>query len=285
MTVLTLIEHAEDELSLQAYAFAQSIEPDAAAVTVTSDAYAPDAWAKTLVDLIAQRSPTAVVAPGSDRGNEVMAHVAAQLDQPMAANCVSLTLGDPATVVRVRWGGSLLEEARLHGSPMLVTAAPHAVAAAAAPEVETVQAAVNGAVAVSEHVTATTAGVSLADADVVVSGGRGVGSAEGFQVIEELAQLLGGAVGCSRAVTSAGWRPHTDQVGQTGTKIAPEIYIACGISGATQHMAGCKGAKKLLAINEDGEASIFASADYAVIGDLHEILPAISAEIRKAKGA
>ncbi len=285
MTVLTLIEHAEDELSLQAYAFAQSIEPDAAAVTVTGDAYAPDAWAKTLVDLIAQRSPTAVVAPGSDRGNEVMAHVAAQLDQPMAANCVSLTLGDPATVVRVRWGGSLLEEARLHGSPMLVTAAPHAVAAAAAPEVETVQAAVNGAVAVSEHVTATTAGVSLADADVVVSGGRGVGSAEGFQVIEELAQLLGGAVGCSRAVTSAGWRPHTDQVGQTGTKIAPEIYIACGISGATQHMAGCKGAKKLLAINEDGEASIFASADYAVIGDLHEILPAISAEIRKAKGA
>jgi electron transfer flavoprotein alpha subunit len=285
VTVLTLIEHPEDELSLQAYAFAQAIEPDAAAVTVTGDAYAPAAWAKTIVDLIAQRSPTAVVAPGSDRGNEVMAHVAAQLDQPMAANCVSLTPGDPATVVRVRWGGSLLEEARLHGSPLLVTAAPHAVAAAAAPEVETVQAAVNGAVAVSEHVTATTAGVSLADADVVVSGGRGVGSAEGFQVIEELAQLLGGAVGCSRAVTSAGWRPHTDQVGQTGTKIAPEIYIACGISGATQHMAGCKGAKKLLAINEDGEASIFASADYAVIGDLHEILPAISAEIRKAKGA
>ena len=119
---------------------------------------------------------------------------------------------------------------------------------------------------------------------MVVSGGRGVGSAEGFAIIEELAELLGGAVGCSRAVTSAGWRPHTDQVGQTGTKISPEIYIACGISGATQHMAGCKGAKKLLAINEDGEASIFASADYAVIGDLHEIVPAISAEIRKARG-
>jgi electron transfer flavoprotein alpha subunit len=197
---------------------------------------------------------------------------------------VSVTPGDPATVVRVRWGGSLLEEARVHGSPLLVTTAPHAVAAAPAPEVETIAAAGNGTVSVTEHVAATTAGVSLTDADVVVSGGRGVGSAEGFQVIEELAQLLGGAVGCSRAVTSAGWRPHTDQVGQTGTKISPEIYIACGISGATQHMAGCKGAKKLLAINEDGEASIFASADYAVIGDLHEILPAISAEIRKAKG-
>ncbi|MGZ4252487.1 MAG: electron transfer flavoprotein subunit alpha/FixB family protein [Solirubrobacteraceae bacterium] len=285
MTVLAVIEAAEDELSRQAVAFAQAIEPDATAVAVTGEAYAPAAWAKTVVDLIAQRSPTAVVAPGSERGNEVMAHVAAQLDQPMAANCVSLSPGDPATVVRVRWGGSLLEEARLHGSPLLVTTAPHAVAAAPAPDVETVHAAQNGAVAVTKTVTTTTSGVSLTDADVVVSGGRGVGSAEGFQLIEELAQLLGGAVGCSRAVTSAGWRPHTDQVGQTGTKISPEIYIACGISGATQHMAGCKGAKKLLAINEDGEASIFASADYAVIGDLHEVLPAISAEIRKAKGA
>ncbi|MDQ6747548.1 MAG: electron transfer flavoprotein subunit alpha/FixB family protein, partial [Candidatus Dormibacteraeota bacterium] len=141
------------------------------------------------------------------------------------------------------------------------------------------------AVVVSETVPAATGGVSLTDADVVVSGGRGVGSAEGFGVIEELAELLGAAVGCSRAVTSAGWRPHTDQVGQTGTKISPEVYIACGISGATQHMAGCKGAKRLLAINPDAEASIFASADYAVIGDLHEVVPAISEEIRKARGA
>jgi len=139
-------------------------------------------------------------------------------------------------------------------------------------------------VRVAETVPALAAGVSLSDADVVVSGGRGVGSAEGFAVIEELAALLGAAVGCSRAVTSAGWRPHTDQVGQTGTKISPSLYIACGISGATQHMAGCKGAKKLLAINPDREASIFASADYAVIGDLHEVVPAISAEIRKTRG-
>ena len=216
----------------------------------------------------------------------MLAHVAARLDLPMAANCISVTPGDPASVTRVRWGGSLLEEARVHGSPLLLTVAPHAVAAdpAAAVEVEELAAA-EDPVRVSERVPTATAGVSLADADVVVSGGRGVGSAEGFAVIEELAQLLGGAVGCSRAVTSAGWRPHTDQVGQTGTKIAPEIYIACGISGATQHMAGCKGAKKLLAINPDGEASIFASADYGVIGDLHEVVPAISAEIRKARGA
>ena len=118
----------------------------------------------------------------------------------------------------------------------------------------------------------------------MVSGGRGVGSAESFAILEELADLLGAAVGCSRVVTSAGWRPHTDQVGQTGTKISPSLYIACGISGATQHIAGAKGAKKILAINADPEAPILAHADYAVIGDLHEVVPAISAEIRKTKG-
>jgi len=115
VSVLTLIEAPDDELSLQAYAFAQAIEPDATAVTSAGDAYAPAAWAQAVVDLIAQRSPSAVVAPGSDHGNEVMAHVAALLDQPMAANCVSVTPGAPATFVRVRWGGSLLEEARVHG--------------------------------------------------------------------------------------------------------------------------------------------------------------------------
>jgi electron transfer flavoprotein alpha subunit len=207
------------------------------------------------------------------------------MDLPMAANCVSATPGSPAEVTRIRWGGSLLEEARVHASPLLLTVAPHAIAAAPAVEsVTTLTAEGETPVRVLERVSTATAGVSLEDADVVVSGGRGVGSAEGFAIIEELATLLGGAVGCSRAVTSAGWRPHTDQVGQTGTKISPEIYIACGISGATQHMAGCKGAKKLLAINPDAEASIFANADYAVVGDLHEVVPAISAEIRKVRG-
>ena len=127
------------------------------------------------------------------------------------------------------------------------------------------------------------AGVTLATAPVVVGGGRGVGSAEGFASLQELAAELGGVVGCSRAVTNNGWRNHTDQVGQTGTKIAPEIYIACGISGATQHMAGCKGAKRILAINADREAPILQSADYAVIGDLHEVVPAISAAIRAVR--
>jgi electron transfer flavoprotein alpha subunit len=289
VTVLALVEDPADELCQQAVQFARGLGEDVRPVAIeASAAYAPAAWAQTLAELAQQSSASAVIGPGSDRGNEVLAHLAAKLDQPMAANCVSVTPGDPASVVRLRWGGSLLEEARVHGSPLLLTCAPHAVAAQAIGDVEVVPvtgsvSALDQVVKVSERLAASSSGVSLTDADVVVSGGRGVGSAEGFSVIEELAALLGGAVGCSRAVTSAGWRPHTDQVGQTGTKISPEIYIACGISGATQHMAGCKGAKRLLAINPDGEASILASADYAVIGDLHEVVPAISAEIRKAR--
>jgi electron transfer flavoprotein alpha subunit len=279
MSTLVFIESPDDELSQQAVTFAGA---GAEAVTI-GGTYAPAAWAQAIVDEIGQREPSTVVAPGTDRGNEVLAHVAAILDQPLAANCVSV---DGTSVTRIRWGGSLLEEATVHGEPLLLTVAPHAVTAQPiAAGVRALSPNLDGAVAVSERVPTVTPGVSLADANVVVSGGRGVGSSEGFSVIEELASLLGGAVGCSRAVTSAGWRPHSDQVGQTGTKISPEIYIACGISGATQHMAGCKGAKKLLAINPDGEASIFQSADYGVIGDLHEVVPAISAEVRKARGS
>jgi len=308
---LVFVEHANgalDDLSAQALTLARGLakgEVEAIAVgevdvgpygattlhvaELEAD-YAPAAWAAAVAELAGRLSPSAVVAAGTDRGNEVMAHVAARLDLPFAANCVAV---DGDTVTRTRWGGSLLEEARIHGEPALLSVQPHAVAATTssapgetaverfAPELSDA----DRVVRVVDRVVASGGGVSLAEAKVVVSGGRGVGSTEGFAIVEELAGLLGGAVGCSRAVTMAGWRPHTDQVGQTGTKIAPEIYIACGISGATQHMAGCKGAKKLLAINADGDAPIFASADYAVIGDLHEILPAISAEIRRVRGA
>ena len=287
--IFVFADRSDDDLYRQALTFARTLgDGDVQAVGIDDpNGYSPDGWATAIASATTERGPSVVVGPGTERGNEVLAHVAAILDLPFAANCTNATPGDPLTLTRVRWGGSLLEEARLHGSPALLTVAPHAIAAdpAAADEsIELVPAAVEGRVRVSERVEAVTAGVSLADADVVVSGGRGVGSAEGFAVIEELAALLGAAVGCSRAVTSAGWRPHTDQVGQTGTKISPSLYIACGISGATQHMAGCKGAKKLMAINPDTEASIFASADYAVFGDLHEVVPAISAEIRRTRG-
>ena len=276
MNVLVFVEPGDD-LSRQALGFAREIG-DARAVSVEG-AYAPAAWAAALVD--AADGADAIVAAGSVHGNEVLAHVAARLDQPFAANVTGI---DGDVVTRQRWGGSLLEEARVQGSPLVLSVAPHVHAAdEAEAQVDTLVAGANGSPQVVDRVEAATGGVSLADAKVVVSGGRGVGSAEGFAIIEELAGLLGGAVGCSRVVTSAGWLPHTNQVGQTGTKVSPDLYVACGISGATQHIAGCKGAKKILAINSDAEAPILASADYAVIGDLHEIVPAISAELRKAR--
>jgi len=277
MRVVVLVE-PDDELSLQAVGFAQSLG-DVRAVSVQG-AYQPAAWAAAICD--AAEGAEALVGAGSVRGNEVLAHVAARLDQPFAANVTGV---DGDVLTRQRWGGSLLEEARVHGSPLILTVAPHVHAAAVPAAVETLAAEDDGSPRVVDRVEAATGGVSLAEAKVVVSGGRGVGSAEGFAIIEELADLLGGAVGCSRVVTSAGWLPHTNQVGQTGTKVSPDLYVACGISGATQHIAGCKGAKKILAINSDAEAPILASADYAVIGDLHEIVPAISAELRKARGA
>jgi electron transfer flavoprotein alpha subunit len=277
MSVLVFVE-PENELSLQALGFARALG-DVKAVSVDGT-YAPAAWAAAIAG--AADGADAVVAAGSERGNELLAHVAAQLDRPFAANVMRI---DGDVVTRLRWGGSLLEEARVHGSPLILSVAPHVHAPDESElQVETLVAADDGSPRIVDRVEAATGGVSLAEAKVVVSGGRGVGSAEGFAIIEELADLLGGAVGCSRVVTSAGWLPHTNQVGQTGTKVSPDLYVACGISGATQHIAGCKGAKKILAINSDAEAPILASADYAVIGDLHEIVPAISAELRKARG-
>ncbi len=254
------------------------------------EAFAPDAWASILGATAERIGATAIVAPGSGHATDAMARAAVRLGEPLAANCSSVMPGDPLLLTRVRWGGSLLEEARLHAGRALLTVAPHAVAAAepgSPGSVESFAAELADAdlvVRVRDRVAPPAGGVSLTDAKVVVTGGRGVGSAEGFAVVEELAALLGGAVGCSRAVTMSGWRPHTDQVGQTGNKIAPEIYIACGVSGATQHIAGAKGAKKILAVNTDPEAPIMSIADYAVVGDLHEVLPAISAELRRRRG-
>jgi electron transfer flavoprotein alpha subunit len=253
--------------------------------------YAPEAWAQSVSDLMATLQPAAVLAGGSERGNEVLAHVAARADLPLAANVLEAQPGETFLVTRMRWGGSLLEEARLIGAIKLLTIAPHALVAeaVASPAALNIQpftpnlSANDLRVQVTSRVEATPGKVSLAEAAVVVGGGRGVGSAEGFKLLEELAGLLGGTVGCSRAVTSLGWRPHLDQVGQTGTRIAPEIYIACGISGAIQHMVGCKAAKHILAINTDPNAPIVQRADYAIIGDLKEVVPAISACVREAK--
>jgi electron transfer flavoprotein alpha subunit len=315
MSVLVVVEHDRGQMvdaSLEAFAFAGGIAAQlgvgveallagvdaigladecaahgATTVHHVADAgltdYGPDAYGSAVAAAAGALSPSAVVASGSDRGNEVLAYAAAELDLAFVANCLAVKTADDWEMTRVQWGGSLNEEARLTSSMPILSVAPHAVEAAepvtgATATVQTLE------VTLPESAIATmiqdrivlSEGVTLATAPVVVGGGRGVGSAEGFEVLEALAAKLGGVVGCSRAVTNNGWRPHADQVGQTGTRIAPQLYIACGISGAIQHWVGAKAAKKILAINTDPAANMVVKADYAVIGDLFDVLPAIT---------
>ncbi|HEY8818362.1 MAG TPA: electron transfer flavoprotein subunit alpha/FixB family protein, partial [Candidatus Limnocylindrales bacterium] len=258
--------------------------------------YAPEAIGKALAQLIEREHPLAVIVGGGERAAELLAHVGARTGIPLAANSTDVRPGEPWQVTRQRWGGSLLEEARLDGPIRLLTVAAHAIepastiaAGAAAAAVVTVQPFTPDLterdlrVRITSRVPAEAGKISLADARVVVGGGRGVGSAEGFAELDELAALLGGTVGVSRVVTSAGWRPHAQQVGQTGTRIAPDLYIACGISGAIQHMVGARSAKAILAINTDRDAPMVTRATYAVIGDLHTVLPAIISAVRAAR--
>jgi electron transfer flavoprotein alpha subunit len=257
------------------------------------DVYAPEAWAEAVSRLVSELDPEAVLAPGSDRGHEVLSHAAAKLDLPMAANCMDVEVGDAYEVTRQRWGGTLIEHARLSGETKLLTAAPNEVSAE--PAADGTEAAVQDftpeldesdlRVRISSIEESDEEGIPLGEARVVVSGGRGVGSPEGFDKLEELADLLGAAIGSSRAAVNEGWRSHDDQIGQTGTKISPKLYIPCGISGAVQHMVGCKGAENILAINTDPEAAIIQKAEYAVIGDLHEVVPELNEAIRKEKDA
>ncbi len=255
--------------------------------------YGPEAWGEAIAQLVKSISPKVVIGSGTDRGHEVVAHVAARLDLPASMNCTefdeSFNGSNALKVVRSRWGGSLMEAAEVDAPIKLVTLANHTVEPSESPAAATTKPMAVDLPASVLHSfvrdrVERVAGVTLATAPVVVSGGRGVGSAEAFAPLEELASLLGGVVGCSRAVTNNGWRNHTDQVGQTGTRIAPDVYIACGISGAIQHWVGAMASKNIIAINTDKEANIVTKAGYAVIGDLHKVVPAISEEIKRRRG-
>jgi electron transfer flavoprotein alpha subunit len=253
------------------------------------EGYAPQAWARTLAGLATETGATAVLAAGTDRGNEVLAHVGAITGLPMAANCTLVTPDEGKThrLVRHRWAGLLLEDAVMEAPVALFTVATDSVAGVPAEAPAAIEVHVHkpelaqaDLVVRAAESPAGAGGASLATARVVVGGGRGVGGPDGFAPLEELAELLGGVVGVSRVVTSEGWRPHKQQVGQTGTKITPELYLACGISGAIQHIAGCASAKHIIAINTDPGAPILAHADYAVIGDLHQVIPALVEALR-----
>jgi electron transfer flavoprotein alpha subunit len=263
---------------------------------VTGDAftaYAPAAWAAAVQAAAQEVGATAVVATGTPRGNEILAHVACRLGVAMAANVVAIDSREPLQVSRQVLGGAAMEEMALGSTPAVLSVAGHACEAEPADQASscTVR---SLDVTLAEHdlaarvvrteVGASAATGTLKSAKAVVGAGRGAGGPDGFKDVVELTELLDGALGVSRVVTSLGWRPHHEQVGQTGSKIAPDVYIACGISGAIQHWAGCSSAKAILAINTDADAPMVTKAHYAVIGDMHEVVPAINAEIRRRKG-
>ncbi len=246
--------------------------------------YAAAAWATALDTVVDTTGDTVVVSPGTPRGMEVLAHLAARRDVPMAANVTSVESVDPLRVRRQVVGGAALEEMVLGGGLRLLSVAGHACEEAhaespGAAAVHAFEAPLRPddlraqVVRVVERDGGDTG--SLTSARVVVGAGRGVGGPDQFGDVEALATRLGGVVGVSRVVTSLGWRPHHEQVGQTGSRIAPDLYIACGISGAIQHWAGCASSKTILAINTDAEAPMMTKATYAVVGDMHEVLPAI----------
>jgi electron transfer flavoprotein alpha subunit len=253
--------------------------------------YGSAAWATAVVK--ASEGVSIVMAAGTARGNDVMAHVACRLDVAMAANVVALDSLEPLLVSRQVLGGAAMEVMRLDESVAVLTVAGHAcdpqpTDRASSPTVVTFDPEVSEADLLT-RVVSTGSGEpdqsgDLKAARVVVGGGRGVGSGEGFKDLLELTELLDGSLGVSRVVTSLGWRPHHEQVGQTGSRVSPDLYIACGISGAIQHWAGMSNSKTILAINNDPDAPMVTKAHYAVIGDLHEVVPAINEELRRRVG-
>jgi electron transfer flavoprotein alpha subunit len=255
--------------------------------------FAGAAWASGLDSVLTATESSVVVAAGSPRGNEVLAHLAARRRVAMAANVVSVEGTAPLTVTRQVVGGAALEDMLLTDRPAIFTVAGHAVEASPAATPGPAAVVVDPPAVADQDLVARVGSVSdpepdlsgsLKSARVVVGAGRGAGGENGFGDLIELAELLGGALGVSRVVTSLGWRPHHEQVGQTGSKVSPQLYIACGISGAIQHWVGMSSAQTILAVNTDAEAPMVTKAHYAVIGDLHEVVPAINAEIRRRRG-
>ena len=252
--------------------------------------YAAAAWAAAVV--AAAADVPVVMAPGTQRGNEILAHAACRLGVAMAANVVTVESADPLVVSRQVLGGAALEELPLDAEVAVLTVAGHAcdpepADSASSPtvtpiDVEVSEADLRARVVRTEPGDPDESG-SLKSARVVVGAGRGAGSADGFGDLLELTELLDGALGVSRVVTSLGWRPHHEQVGQTGSRVTPDLYVACGISGAIQHWAGMASSKTIVAINSDPDAPMVTKAHYAVIGDLHEVVPAINEELRRRR--
>jgi electron transfer flavoprotein alpha subunit len=250
-----------------------------------------ESLAATAAERIRAGGYRAAIFSSSAQGRDLAPRVAAKLGVSMAADVTSLELaGDAIVVKHPAYAGKVIATLELRGSPAIVTLRPGAraaVEAARSARVESVQPAVDPAaskVVVKEMIAGGGAKLDIGDAPVIVSGGRGLKSADNFRLVEDLAAAFGNAaVGATRAVTDDGWRPHSDQIGQTGRQVSPDLYVACGISGAIQHIAGMRNSRTIVAINKDKEAPIFKVADYGIVGDVIEILPVLTAAVKEAR--
>ncbi|WP_327005922.1 electron transfer flavoprotein subunit alpha/FixB family protein [Dactylosporangium sp. NBC_01737] len=252
------------------------------------DGYLVAPKATVLASLIQRVSPAAVLIASSQEGKEIAGRVAVKLDNGLLTDVVSLDADGVGT--QVVFAGSTIVKSKVSKGLPIVTVRPNSLTptpAPATPSVEQVEVALTDkdklAKVVERKVEAKGARPELAEASIVVSGGRGVGSADNFKLVEELADLLGGAVGASRAAVDSGFYPHQFQVGQTGKTVSPQLYVALGISGAIQHRAGMQTSKTIVAVNKDPEAPIFELADFGVVGDLFKVVPQAAEEIRKRK--
>jgi electron transfer flavoprotein alpha subunit len=253
--------------------------------------YAPEGYRSVAVDFIREHGCEVAIFPGSALGKDLAPRVAARLDVGYAGDCTALEVQDGEVIAtRPRYAGKVFSRVRFAGKPAVLSVRPNVFTPAenaAAGEVQTLDVALDAAsfgATVREVRAAAGAKLDVSEAPTVVSGGRGLREPDNFKLLEELADALGNAaVGASRAVVDAGWRPHGEQVGQTGKTVAPTLYFAVGISGAIQHLAGMRTAKFIVAINKDPEAPIFKVADYGLVGDLFEIVPRLTEELRNLR--